>query len=501
MTKFLDLSGLQHYHNLLQIEKNYNNEVISAALNNLNDRITECSSSVTSLQENEVQGITIGETTYNPSSGAITLPAYPTVSDSTVTITMNGSTIGSFTLNKSGNTTIDLGNVLTSHQILKTINNESITGSGNINIVSGVSSVNGQTGAVTLSIPSIQGLATETYVDNAVAGLVDSAPAALDTLNELATALGNDANFATTISAQIGQKYTKPSTGIPASDLADGVIPTIPITSVNGQTGAVTIQENVQADWNATSGNAVILNQPDIKLIPGSNSDTLSITGDVIKLNTSIAYYNNNEIATINDIPPAVTESTVSSWGFIKNTGTLIAETDPIFSASPAAGITSTDITSWNNKVSNVQSDWNAATGNAVILNKPTLATVATSGSYNDLSNKPTIPDAQIQSNWNQTTTTAKDYIKNKPTILKNSATVVTVSSNLNNVTCPVSLTTNGDSHTVVYYNSSSTDYNVTVSTTYRTPDGAQIDLTCPAGGYCEISYLYINSYIYARGL
>jgi hypothetical protein len=32
-------------------------------------------------------------------------------------------------------------------------------------------------------------------------------------------------------------------------------------------------------------------------------------------------------------------------------------ETDPVYSASAAAGITSTDITNWNNKVSNVQSD------------------------------------------------------------------------------------------------------------------------------------------------
>lgn len=40
-----------------------------------------------------------------------------------------------------------------------------------------------------------------------------------------------------------------------------------------------------------------------------------------------------------------------------------------------------------------VNSDWNASSGVAQILNKPTLATVATSGSYNDLSNKPTIPD------------------------------------------------------------------------------------------------------------
>lgn len=39
-----------------------------------------------------------------------------------------------------------------------------------------------------------------------------------------------------------------------------------------------------------------------------------------------------------------------------------------------------------------VNSDWNASTGVAKILNKPTLATVATSGNYNDLTNKPTIP-------------------------------------------------------------------------------------------------------------
>jgi hypothetical protein len=40
----------------------------------------------------------------------------------------------------------------------------------------------------------------------------------------------------------------------------------------------------------------------------------------------------------------------------------------------------------------NVQADYNATSGDAQILNKPSLSTVATSGSYNDLSNKPTIP-------------------------------------------------------------------------------------------------------------
>jgi hypothetical protein len=44
------------------------------------------------------------------------------------------------------------------------------------------------------------------YTDTAVANLVDSAPAALDTLNELAAALGDDANFSTTVTNSIATK-------------------------------------------------------------------------------------------------------------------------------------------------------------------------------------------------------------------------------------------------------------------------------------------------------
>lgn len=53
----------------------------------------------------------------------------------------------------------------------------------------------------------------------------------------------------------------------------------------------------------------------------------------------------------------------------------------------------------------------------AAKANTSDLATVATSGSYNDLADKPTIPAAQIQSDWSQSDNTKKDYIKNKPTI------------------------------------------------------------------------------------
>ena len=45
------------------------------------------------------------------------------------------------------------------------------------------------------------------------------------------------------------------------------------------------------------------------------------------------------------------------------------------------------------------------------------LGATAFSNDYNDLDNLPTIPAAQIQSDWNQSNNTALDYIKNKPTI------------------------------------------------------------------------------------
>lgn len=51
------------------------------------------------------------------------------------------------------------------------------------------------------------------------------------------------------------------------------------------------------------------------------------------------------------------------------------------------------------------------------LLSKPTLSPVASSGSYNDLINKPTIPSAQVQADYTQSLNSAVDYIKNKPNL------------------------------------------------------------------------------------
>lgn len=67
---------------------------------------------------------------------------------------------------------------------------------------------------------------------------------------------------------------------------------------------------------------------------------------------------------------------------------------DEQVSGADTLGSITIDGDSWNISATQVQSDWavSTTTSPAYILNKPNLATVATSGSYNDLSSKPTIP-------------------------------------------------------------------------------------------------------------
>jgi hypothetical protein len=78
----------------------------------------------------------------------------------------------------------------------------------------------------------------------------------------------------------------------------------------------------------------------------------------------------------------------------------------------------------------NVNADWNATTGDAQILNKPSIPAAQVNSDWNatsgveEILNKPTIPAEQIQSDWTQANTSALDYIKNKPTIPSSSTFV-----------------------------------------------------------------------------
>ena len=77
----------------------------------------------------------------------------------------------------------------------------------------------------------VSSLASQTYVDTAVSNLVDTAPEALNTLNELAAALGDDANFATTVSTNLGNKVDK--INITGATVGSGT--EIPVITFNAQ--------------------------------------------------------------------------------------------------------------------------------------------------------------------------------------------------------------------------------------------------------------------------
>ncbi len=118
--------------------------------------------------------------------------------------------------------------------------------------------------------------------------------------------------------------------------------------------------------------------------------------------------------------------NTAYSWGNHAAAGylTSFTETDPIFTAHPANGISATNITNWNTTYG-----WGNHAGLyrpiswvpswTDVTEKPTFATIATSGNYNDLSNKPTTDGSETKinsgTNINITGsgTTASPYVVN----------------------------------------------------------------------------------------
>lgn len=69
------------------------------------------------------------------------------------------------------------------------------------------------TAPTTAESDNSQKIATTAFVRAAIAALVDSSPGALDTLNELAAAIGNDPNFATTMTNALAGKMDKAANG------------------------------------------------------------------------------------------------------------------------------------------------------------------------------------------------------------------------------------------------------------------------------------------------
>lgn len=121
--------------------------------------------------------------------------------------------------------------------------------------------------------------ATKVYVDTAVANLVDSAPTTLDTLNELAAALGDDPNFATTITTLIGTKEPAITAGTTAQYWrGDKSWQTLNTTAVAEGTNLYFTTNRARASFSAGTNITIDANG----VIAGTYSYTLPIASTTV---------------------------------------------------------------------------------------------------------------------------------------------------------------------------------------------------------------------------
>ncbi len=272
-----------------------------------------------------------------------------------------------------------------------------------------------------------------------------------------------------------------------ATTSAHGLMSAADKTKLNGIAAGAEV--NVQADWEQTTTTAddYIKNKPTLAAVATSGSyNDLSNKPTIPTVNNATLTIQKNG-TTVKTFTANASSNVTANITVPTKTSDITNDSDFVASGDLATVATSGSYNDLSNKptipAAQVNSDWNATSGKAQILNKPTLATVATSGSYNDLSNKPTIPAAQVQSNWTQTTTTAVDYIKNKPTLatvatsgsyndLSNKPTIPTV----NNAT--LTIQKNGTNvQTFTANQSTNATANITVPTKIS-------DLTNTSGGF-----------------
>lgn len=133
---------------------------------------------------------------------------------------------------------------------------------------------------------------TKTQVDAAISaainGLINGAPGALDTLIELASALGNDPNFAVTITNALANKVDK----IAGKQLSTEDFTTVLLNKLNGI--AAGAQTNQNAFSNVKVGTTIVAadNATDtLEIVAGTNiSITPDATNDKVTINNTYSY-------------------------------------------------------------------------------------------------------------------------------------------------------------------------------------------------------------------
>jgi len=180
-----------------------------------------------------VVGTTVTATNFvGPIAGAVT---------GNVTGNTAGVHTGAVTGNVTGNVTANTGTSAFNH----------VNISGSLDMDAGTSAtITGLSNPVQNS-----DAATKAYVDTSIANVINNAPAALDTLNELAAAMGDDASFSTTVTNSIATKLAK-SGGTMTGALAMG---TNKITGLGTPSAGTDAVNKAYVDAGGSGGNKLNL--------------------------------------------------------------------------------------------------------------------------------------------------------------------------------------------------------------------------------------------------
>ena len=270
-----------------------------------------------------------------------------------------------------------------------------------------------------------------------------------DTISDLETIRSGAALGATA--------YQKPSTGIPASDIAEGVIPTVPtnVSAFTNDAGYLTQHQSLDNYYTKQEVNGLTSNffdkaiyDSDNKAIIFKNGDNVIATIDAtgfIKdgMVSNVKILESNLVITFNTdagkepISIALTDifNPANYYNKTEVDGKLALKADAsnVYTKEDADSKFLTEHQSLDNYYTKTQvnealtlkqdantafsGDYNDLTNKpdlSVYAESADLATVATSGDYNDLTNKPTIPAAQVNADWDASSGVAQ--ILNKPT-------------------------------------------------------------------------------------
>lgn len=164
------------------------------------------------------------------------------------------------------------------------------------------------TNPTTLSGYGITDAYTKTQVDTtvstAIANLVDSSPVTLDTLKELAAALGNDPNFATTVTTQLGLKADKTYVDTQLANKVDNsTLSDINLTRADKYLAAQNIANMIYDG----SGNLVkirykVNSDTDYEVLSYTSGNLASIghyTAGVLRGTTTLSYSSGNLVSAI----------------------------------------------------------------------------------------------------------------------------------------------------------------------------------------------------------